>query len=253
MRFGENSRKGASSLIVVMLVAVIALAGTAVYVALDRTVLTTYGYALPGSTLTYSSVEDGTDITYTIYGYDNGDYVWKYANGLTTESIPEEYFVGTEQVDVPGIGKTEARVYAQDEGSTSMTMRTVFHGLPFDATMNVNGVEVPFMKMISADIELGSYDSVQKSTKNFTSSSGSAEINRVSKSIDGDFLYKVTFSNVSSIGYYVGDDNGVPVDATNNRFIIEGSSSLSLDITLNISGSSISSIVIGSVTYTAST
>ena len=119
--------------------------------------------------------------------------------------------------------------------------------------MNVTGVDVPYMKMISADIELGSYDSVQKSTKNFTSSSGSAEINRVSKSIDGDFLYKVTFSNVSSIGYYVGDDNGVPVDATNNRFIIEGSSSLSLDITLNISGSSISSIVIGSVTYTAST
>lgn len=253
MRFGENSRKGASSLIVVMLVAVIALAGTAVYVALDRTVLTTDGYALPGSTLTYSSLDAETDLTYTVYGYDGGDYVWKYANGLTTESIPEEYFVGTEHVDVPGIGKTEARVYAQDEGSTSMTMRTVFHGLPFDATMNVNGVEVPFMKMISADIELGSYDSVQKSTKNFTSSNGSAEINRVSKSIDGDFLYKVTFSNVSSIGYYVGDDDGVPVDATNNRFVIEGSSSLSLDITLNISGSSIASIVIGSVTYTAST
>ena len=72
MRFGENSRKGTSSLIVVMLVAVIALAGTAVYVALDRTVLTTDGYVLPGSTIEYNDGDTGGPISYTILGYSNG-------------------------------------------------------------------------------------------------------------------------------------------------------------------------------------
>lgn len=232
MRFGENSRKGASSLIVVMFVAVIALAGTAVYVALDRTVLTTDGYALPGSTISYD-VKDTTgteddSATMTVFGFDDGAYIMgempiqsPFVNTLEVFDIPNvESIEG--MVDVPGLGRTPSTTYSfnttDSMGSMTInitiTMTTILHGLPFSYTMTGSSgtlSETLTLETVSSDIIVGNYAS-QASSERFTGSvNQTITVDRISESIDGNYIYHIQKSNddVESY-YYIGNSVGVP-------------------------------------------
>ena len=250
MRFGENSRKGASSLIVVMLVAVIALAGTAVYVALDRTVLTTDGYVLPGSTIEYNDGDTGGPISYTILGYSNGTYIWDTPNGyIDMEIMPTNTKTGTETVDVPGIGKTKATVYSATLGGANAVLRTVFNGLPYDIKVDFNGTEIQFVSMNDANIQLGSYDTFDKFSRTYTSGTASITLERISASTNDDFVYAFEAAS-GPIAYYVGDANGIPADfTTGSSYHIDGKVA---DIRLNISNNTIPSFTMEGMTYTAS-
>ena len=250
MRFGENSRKGASSLIVVMFVAVIALAGTAVYVALDNTILTESGYVLPGSTIEYNPADAEKPVSYTVLGYHDGTYIWDTPNGyIDMELLPTSSKIGTETVNVPGIGKTDATVYSATLSGMSAILRTVFNGLPYDMHVNVNGVEIPFVSMTDAKIKLGSYDTFDKFNKTYTSGKASITLERISSSTNNDFVYTFKTNN-SYIAYYVGDANGIPADfTTGNSYLVESSD---YDIRLNISNNTIPSFTMGGMTYTAS-
>ena len=112
MIFGENSRKGSSSLIVVMVVAVVALAGMLVYVAIDRNVLTSDGYALPGTVFDYSM--NGVYVgSLTVEGYDDGTYYYSEDEGYDVvineyaEAVIHDELLQLDEhevtVDVPGI------------------------------------------------------------------------------------------------------------------------------------------------------
>ena len=250
MRFGENSRKGASSLIVVMFVAVIALAGTAVYVALDNTILTEGGYALPGSTVEYNSGDAEKPVSYTILGHHDGAYVWDTPYGyIDMEIMPTDSKTGTETVNVPGIGKTKATVYSATLSGMSAVLRTVFNGLPYDMHVNVNGVEVPYVSMTDAKIKLGSYETFDKFNKTYTSGTASITLERISSSTNDDFVYTFKANN-GYIAFYVGDANGIPADfITGNSYLVESSN---YDIRLNISNDTIPSFTMGGKTYTAS-
>ena len=267
MIFGENSRRGSSSLIVVMVVAVVALAGMLVYVAIDRNVMTVNGYALPGSTFTIQTEETGAASDSeegTIYGYSNGSYFVGYAGGdgitiydvdvnsIFGGSIPSEY-VSTSigDVDVPGLGKTPGTTTTVDisepgEGTMRFEYTSILHGLPFSFSLYYNnGIseDEATMKMTSSNIIVGDYDGTPQITQTFVSnSSTTVVIQAISTSVDGNYLYRMSKSDYSL--YYVGDDNLIPAYRTT------GSNTYSVsDATLTFSDSGITQIV-WSGTYT---
>lgn len=263
MRFGENSRKGASSLIVVMLVAVIALAGTAVYVALDRTVLTTDGYALPGSTYTYSIEMSGTNIlseSYEIVGYYDGEYYQRTIAGLSGSSnviSPHEFSIGevpddvkTEfiTVNVPGLGNTSATRYSTTENGIDVSVTTILGGLAYA----VNIGEGKF-SITSSDISVGTYNDPDLPSSTFTSANNSrATISCISSSTNGNYLYEVTVPSTSGNAYYIGNESKIPMNLSSGStsFTVESDEMLN-DPILTISNNTISEIRCGSTTYSA--
>ena len=259
MRFEENSRKGASSLIVVMFVAVIALAGTAVYVALDETVLTTDGYALPGSTITLTaSGTESSSQTGIIYGYHNGTYYVGNEKGeeITDLSldiseaysgIPQELITTTTgTVNVPGLGNTASvtqsfNYTAANEGTIRMEYTTILHGLFYSFSSHYNnGIsdETTKITMESSKIHVGDYENVPKISQTFTGSGTTTVIiQAISTSVENGYLFSLTKSGTDNIRYFDGTNDMIPV------YIIQGSSVYNFaDVTLNISGNDITLI-----------
>lgn len=265
MRFGENSRKGASSLIVVMLVAVIALAGTAVYVALDRTVLTTDGYALPGSTYTYSVEMSGTSIlseSYEIVGYYDGEYYQRTIAGLSGSSnviSPHEFSIGevpddvkTESitVNVPGLGNTSATRYSTTEKGNDISVTIILGGLAY--SVNIGGERI---SITSADFSVGTYNDPDIPSSTFTSANNShATISCISSSTNGNYLYEVTVPSTSGNAYYIGNESKIPLNLSSGStsFTVE-SDEMYNDPILTIANNTISEIRCGSTTYSAAT
>lgn len=263
MRFGVNSRKGASSLIVVMFVAVIALAGTAVYVALDRTVLTEDGYALPGSTYTYSIEINNTHVmstSYEIVGYSDGQYYEKNIAGLsgssdtiiahefTIKDIPEGTNSESVTVNVPGLGNTSGTRYTALEDGIEFSVTIILHGLAYSVDLGYGVV-----KMTDADIVVGNYGSPAISSSTFSSTGNSrATISCISQSVDGHYLYEITVPSSSGSAYYVGDKSKIPANMTpgSTTFTVD-SEEMSNDPVLTISNNSVSEIRCGSTTYKA--
>ena len=253
MRFGENSRKGASSLIVVMFVAVIALAGTAVYVALDNTVLTKDGHALPGSTITYAYKINGVsvDIDSEIVGYDGKSYyITNFMNeeGIECLDVSADDDIKTEsiKVNVPGIGITNGtKYYAENEGAT---ITTVLGGLVYELSST-------YLSMIikSTDIDLGSYHDVKADTLSFKNGSRTATISAISESTNGNYLLCISLDSstqYSNEAYYIGDLNCIPADyKSGSTYVVDESSGCKL----TISNDTITSISMGNVNYTAVT
>ena len=261
MRFGENSRKGASSLIVVMFVAVIALAGTAVYVALDKTVLTTDGYALPGSTIEMSMVGEPLSEEATVVGYFDGNYVLDTGSEhLTVMSINEmldtsntginvDFKKSTGTVNVPGLGNTACVIYSFNSEllGESAKIVTILHGLIFSMESEDELSNYSYHVQISdCDIKLGNYSDVSPSEVSFKSSSGNTiTVERVSASIDDSFVFMIA-SNTTSYAFYIGNEDMVPVRATGSQTSI----SVDTNVTINLSNGDVRSITINGVTYT---
>lgn len=253
MRFGDNSRKGASSIITVMFVAVIALAGTLVFVALDRSILNADGYALPGSVIEYNSLdyENGVE-TYTVLGYHNGSYIWKTPGEyIDTEEMPTADKIGTETVNVPGIGKARAEIYSVTVAGYQATMRTVFHGLPYDITIFIGTISYKLIEIGKTDIELGTYGNTIDYEQNFTGKSGTATVDCVSQSTNGDYVFRVSSTATASNAFYIGNSKGIPVDFTSGSYTVASNGSSS--VTLTISGDKITAISINGNSYTDAT
>lgn len=259
MRFGENSRKGASSLIVVMLVAVIALAGTAVYVALDRTVLTTDGYALPGSTVEYAASENSISASSvaTIVGYSDGTYYSILTNMYGDDDYIDEHFPIPDNLDgesvkvnVPGLGMTDGMKYTITSSGVTGTVTTILHGL-------IYSMEAPTISLTisSSDIDVGNYDDASITTSTFvrSGSSNTIVVECISQSTDGGFLYCVRIpSSTYSEGYYIGNASKIPSDLGNNTtYTVHSESGFSA--TLTISNGAITQISQGGQTYVPQT
>lgn len=261
MRFGENSRKGASSIIIVLFVAVIALAGTAVYVALDETVLTTDGYALPGSTIEMSMEGEQISEKATIVGYYDGSYILdtesEYLSVMNVDDMLDTSGSGinvkfersTGSVDVPGLGNTACVIYSFDSEllGISAKLTTILHGLVFSMESTDRLDNYSYHVQISdCDIVLGNYNSVSPSENTFRSSSGSTiTVERVSDSIDDSFVYMISSGNTAH-AFYIGNEDMVP----------EGSSTTQTSITVdegvivNLSNGDVKSISINGISYT---
>lgn len=251
MRFGENSRKGASSLVIVMVVVVIALAGTLVYTTLDRTVLTTDGYALPGSTIEYTSsnntgTENSTE-TVRIVGYSNGSYFSTSIPADRPFVTPSEYYESAlKQVDstpdyisinIPGLGNTSGVSYnfttEESYGSQTVTVYvnivTILHGLPAKIEMSSSLgtlTETFTLSITASSINVGSYVNISENSIVFSSSYSSnpatITVSRVSNSVDGFFVYHIVKSDVSNESYYyVGDSKGIPQYVTTGSTMCE--------------------------------
>ena len=255
MRFGENSRKGASSLIVVMFVAVIALAGTAVYVALDNTVLSEDGYALPGTTVEYTASEGGMSgtIKATIVGYSDNTYFAILTNAYGDDYEIDELYPLSEEldgksvkVDVPGLGMTDGTKYTITSNGITGTVTTVLHGL-------IYSVEAPIMsmKMTSSDINLGSYDRPNIATSTFVrnGTSNTLTVECISQSTNGGYLYCVSHSSgTNSEAYYIGNTSKIPSDL-GNRTTYTVNSESGFSATLTVSNGTITQISQGNQVY----
>ena len=267
MIFGENSRRGSSSLIVVMVVAVVALAGMLVYVAIDRNVLTVDGYALPGSSITLRSEETGFPSDSeegVIYGYSDGLYYIGYEDGTRITSydidvdsifggtIPPEYVsTSAGEVEVPGLGRTACTTTIVDitepgEGTMRIEYTSILHGLPFSFSLYYNNgasEDRATIEMVSSDIDVGDYSDVPEISQTFSgSSSNNVVVRAISTSVDGSYLYRMT--KADSNLYYVGNGNMIPTyrNTGSNSYVLH-------DATLTFNDSGITQIV-WSGTYT---
>ena len=257
MKFGENSKKAASGLIVVMLVAVIALAGTAIYVTLDKTVLTEDGYAMPGSTITFTSKTIGTNddrevsTTMTIAGYGNNNY-FIFKDGKLgyqfddMNGIDDEVGLSVKdvKVNIPGLGNVDAKEYSMTDDDSSMAITVALHGLV--VTVTVKGQTVTEELTIKdSNITLGDYKQI--SEQKFVNSNKSITLFCHCKSTNDRYLCEV-YTGTS--GYknvvYFADSSGIPQNA-GNRCTVEGAYS---EATLNISNGKIVSIEYDGMTYT---
>lgn len=261
MRFGENSRKGASSLIVVMLVAVIALAGTAVYVTLDRTILTTDGYALPGSTFEMSMVGEPINEKATIVGYYNGGYIidgedsdyvsYMDVNEMLDTSgsnINVEFERTTGSVNVPGLGNTSCVTYSFESKLLGVSAKivTILNGLIFSMESTDSLDNQSYHVQISdSNINIGNYNNVSTSETLFRSSSGSTvTIERVSASISDSFVYLISDNN-TQYAFYVGNEAMVPETSSGSQTSIDVASYVNVNLTNN----TVNSISINGIVY----
>ena len=230
MRFGVNSRKGASSLIVVMFVAVIALAGTAVYVALDETVMAENGYALPGSTFEYRDSTSDDRLTLTVVGFGDGLYYFENTNSgaraydavvneISSIGSYLEYFEdrGIEytrenvNVDVPDVGKTNGVRYVVEIEQEVMTITTVLHGIPY--SVEAAGES---LIMTESDASIGEYSNPNNWHRNYVSRGTTTPVytlERIGKASDGNFIYRMDISMYDNFTF-IGDSNGIPIGVT---------------------------------------
>lgn len=268
MRYGTNSRKGSSSVIIVMIVVVIALAGTAIYAALDNTVLTKDGYAMPGSTATYILYEADTPSEnekgeLTVFGYSDRHYVMGSDDYTTVSYIIEELSTifddseitdpittSTGKVNVPGLGNTSSVTNTVDLDIGTICMTTVLNGMIYDLEAKMASGAIEFsMKMTDSDIKLGEYPTVAGSEV-FSNSMNSVTVTVTSESISVNdlYLYKITKSDdVSSynVAYYIGNENKVPA------FAKTGSSSFTTNgVTIQFDNDGINSINWDGSSYT---
>lgn len=264
MRFGTNSRKGSSSVIIVMVVVVIALAGTAIYAALDNTVMAKDGYAMPGSTVTYS----GSDVEspgligeehLTIFGYSDGLYVvsddGKTVSAMTIASVDEvqtDPYVHIEEstgkIDVPGLGKTKcvtSMIYCDyPDIKFNVAITKILNGLLYSIEYDFPDGEQPgsSLTISDSDISVGEYSTASGSKiLSNTTNNITITVENECVSIDGLYLYKISRSDENTNGftpeYYIGDQNMVPA------FAGTGANSFSTgSATINFNSNAITSI-----------
>ena len=272
MRFGENSRKGASSIVIVLFVAVIALAGTTVYVTLDKTVLSDDGYAAAGSTLTYVIESENIiqGVKATVVGYDSNDQTYYFDSGESITSIDKELmltFLDKEIDDkyirssdgttfVEGIGNLKSTTYTVSisEGNQSLDMKvvTVLNGMVYSAYIDfifgTNDEEADIhikLSTMDMDVSLGSYDTLSKSLS-LKSGSANATISVISSSINGNYLYRLSTTQDSC--YFIGDSDMIPIGTEAN-----GSAEIYSGVTIYSANNEISRIVWDGTTFTPST
>lgn len=252
MIFGENSRRGSSSLIVVMVVAVVALAGMLVYVTIDRNVMTVDSYIMPGSTATFEATGGlsgvSSDTTETaemiIVGYHNDTY-YILEDGRTSislssaEEILEGYIdeakVSTSSIDVPGLGRTTGTVYELtmnfSDGSTSIALTTICHGMIFSLSYEFDRGSTSTsmgMRMTSSNIVLGDYPQIDSYRKIFTNSVDEVlNVDRLCESTDETYIYRITGDALTSgnidAAYFRGDSNMIPADVNSSQTVYETS------------------------------
>lgn len=264
MKFGENSRKGASSLVIVMVVVIVALAGTLIYTALDRSVLTTDGYAMPGSSITYGVEINGTDVmfqSYEIVGYANDNYYGEVTAslssigsielvGLSMEEVPSTVSRESINVNVPGLGMTKAIRFTVTEAGMTTTATFILNGLLFDA--EVGGER---MHMTDCDISVGEYSTVNIPSSTYSATSGSTiTLSCISTSVDGGYLYSIaSTSSGQTPEYYIGNASKIPVDLATGSTSYEIVSDSYSGTTLTISNGAVTQIEFGGNTYTLRT
>ena len=262
MKFGTNSRKGSSSLIIVMVVVVIALAGTAIYAALDNTVLTKNGYAMPGSTATYhlynyesNPVEQ--DVVLNIYGYSDGFcimgtdatdlayYTEEISYILDSLEVSNKISTTTGKVDVPGLGNAESVTKTIDLDTMTIDVTTVLNGLVYSMVMKFTEIPVVSIELIDSDLTLGDYPSISGSkTLSNSTKTLTVTIEAESISVDDTYLYKVTKSDEPYSQYFVGDKNMIPA------FAATGSSSLNIgEATINFDNDGLTSVTWDNVVF----
>lgn len=262
MKYGTNSRRGSSSVIIVMVVVIIALAGTAVYVALDNTVLTKNGYAMPGSTfeITATVETDGQEMsvksTQTVYGYADGMCVFGTKDTellfMNTDEVNDDpnIEISTVNLNVPGLGNTTGTKYSMTTNDSNTMIYneiiTILHGIPYSTIIEgtYDGITERTESVITdMNVKLGDYSKVSGSDT-FTNSTSSIVVEATSESIDGMILYQVSKTNGDRT-FFVGDEDMIPY------FIDKGDTSYDttrLNITFNNTG--ITSIRFDGVTYT---
>ncbi len=253
MRFDKKKHNGASTLIVAMLVVIVALAGTAVY-AVASSNANHDGYAMPGTTLKYElSISMVGDVIYltspTVLGYSD-DYILscsmigeRYVStwGLS-EQLKDKSSTGI-KVDVPGLGKTEGRHYDVTISNMKVKVTTIFHGMVY----SVESDEMQ-MKLVSGDFKLGDYKApgIEAKTLKATSGSGTLNLNCVSTSTNGNYVFGFKGSD-SYTYYYVGNNKGVPTDlGTKTTYEFSNSGHYA---TMTFADGALSSITVNSTTY----
>ncbi len=250
MRFDKRRKNGASTLIAAMLVAIVALAGTAVYAAISSNA-SHDGYALPGSTLKY-------DVSYENYSMGISPIVVGYSDGyILNDKTTSKMSVGTWDindelkdqkfnsidVDVPGLGKTVGNSYVITVDDKTTKVVTILHGLIYSYEQ-----EHYILKLTSGNFHLGDYKSpdIKTVTLNATSGTGTLDLNCVSSSTDGSYIFEFAGTDGYKL-YYMGNEKGVPTDLGK-----ETSYSLSYnghEATMTFADGALSSITVNSTTY----
>ena len=242
MIFGENSRQGSSSLIVVMVVAVVALTGMLVYVAIDRNVLTSDGYALPGTVFDYSM--NGVYVgSLTVEGYDDGTYYYSEEEGYDVvineyaEAVIHDELLQLDEhevtVDVPGIGNVVGTTYSMTVGSDYISITLVLHGVLYSMSLSESG-ETASLQLIGGEISLGDYSQPSEWRRGFSLTPGTTATNyltRISNSTDGNYLYQ--FETATETYTYIGNESGIPIGMTGNSCTLTGSHSSSQTLTVS--------------------
>ncbi len=238
-----------------MLVAVVALAGTAIYAALDHTILTKDGYALPGSTFTYES--SGLKNTVIIAGYDNGTYLYlnSYADKDAIDQMESEDELkvtipnvtiqkSNGHVNVPGIGNTSSTTYRVETETQTATITYILNGLIYDFKVyEETGSDSVTLK--NSDAKIGDYRNPDIPAMSFENGSKKATISCVCDSIDDLYLYRINVDE--AFGYYLGNDIGIPTNMGNSTskdiYTNYG------DVTITISNDGVMSLKHGGLTY----
>ncbi len=255
MKFDKRKHSGASTLITAMLVAIVALAGTAVYAVVSSNA-THDGYAMPGTTLEYEmsgGTFGGMKLVFSpaVVGYSDeyilnmsmsGDDIvspWGLADELKDKSS------SSVKVDVPGLGKTTGSSYTITDSGETLKVITILHGMVYSVESS-SGYAV---KLTSGDYKLGDYKApgIKAVTLKATSGSGTLDLNCVSTSNNGKYVFEFAGVNGSDF-YYVGDGKGIPADlGTKTSCQISNNSGNSA--TMTFSNGALSSITVNSTTY----
>lgn len=254
MMFDKRKHSGASTLITAMLVVIVALAGTAVYAVVSSNA-THDGYALPGTTLKYeSSFSPMSGTTYltspTVLGYSD-DYIMScslvgdsYVTAWTVaEDLKDKSYTGI-KVDVPGLGKTDGRYYDITVDGVNVKVTTILHGLVYSSESGLSS-----MKLLSGDFKIGDYKSpgIQTLTLKATSGSGTLDLNCISTSTGGNYVFGFKESSNRAF-YYIGDSKGVPIDlGTKTSYEVRNNSGYFA--TMTFANGALSSITVNSTTY----
>lgn len=255
MMFDRRGHNGASTLITAMLVAIVALAGTAVYAAVSSNA-NHDGYALPGTTLEYEmsgGIFGGLKLVLspTVVGYSD-EYVfnkstigsdavsaWGFADDLKNKSSSGV------NVNVPGLGKTSGSSYTITDSGETLKVITILHGMVY----SVDSESGYTMKLVSGDFKLGEYKApgIKAQTLKATSGSSTLDLNCVSISTDGNYMFE--FAGVNGYDfYYVGNDKGIPTDlGTKTSYQISNGSGYYA--TMTFADGALSSITVNSTTY----
>ena len=241
-----------------MLVAVVALAGTAIYAALDHTILTKDGYVLPGSSFTYHESSTNQNVKVTIAGYDDGNYLCYITesmdliiisesendiNELTEEGISVDKSNG--RVDVPGLGVTESTTYSAKYDDRSAKITYILGGLLYSADY-VRTYGSYSINITDSNAKLGTYNDPNIPEIIFKNGNNSLTVSCICKSVSDGYMYKVDTKD--DCAYYIGNKDGVPLkmdSGTSKELETLGYS----PVIITIANNSLSTITYDGVTY----